>query len=66
VDLRCEQGHLHGIVLPDGRLEVSCRSRFCGAGRGVVVLHRFDLSTGEVTTKRYRDPVNNKEQKEEQ
>lgn len=57
MELRCERGHLHAIVLPDGRLEVSCRSRFCGAGRGVVVLHRFNLRTGEVTTRVYKDPA---------
>ena len=63
MDIRCERGHLHAIILPNGQLEVSCRSRFCGAGRGVVVLHRFDLSTGEVVeTKRYRDPFDNKKE----
>jgi hypothetical protein len=61
-ELRCEQGLLHGIVLPDGTLEVKCHSRFCGHMPGVVVLHRFDVHTGEVTTRRYRDPaVQNKE-----
>jgi hypothetical protein len=38
-----------------GIIEVKCRSKFCGAEPGVVVLHRFDAKTGEVLgTSRYR------------
>lgn len=66
MELRCERGLLQGIVLPDGRLEVKCRSRYCGSGRGVVVLHRFDLTTGQVVeTKRYRDPASEGKQNKE-
>lgn len=65
MELRCERGLLHGIILPDGLLEVKCRSRFCGSVAGVVVLHRFNVHTGEVTTRRYRDPAPLNEKKEE-
>ena len=54
-DVRCgakKFGEIH-----DGLLEVKCSSKFCGAAPGVVVLHRFDLLTGEeLETKRFRDP----------
>lgn len=63
-ELRCENGILFGIILPDGRLEVKCRSRYCGSGPGVVVLHRFDVRTGECTTRRYRDPANDNKKEE--
>lgn len=56
-ELRCG-GTMHGkLDIFDGKLEVKCNRRRCGAERGVVVLHTFDLNTGEmVGTKRYRDP----------
>lgn len=60
-EIRCV-GKRHGLLLhqPGGggawTLEVKCDSRVCGAGRGVVVLHRWDLTTGElVSTSRFRD-----------
>jgi hypothetical protein len=62
LELRCEEGLLHGIILPDGQLEVKCHSRFCGHAPGVVVLHRFDVHTGLVTTRRYRDPAPQKKE----
>lgn len=60
-ELRCEGNILHALVddegdKPAGVIEVRCRSKFCGKDVGVVVLHRFDLGTGEVTTRRYQDP----------
>jgi hypothetical protein len=56
MDLRCEN-KLHGIVIEDGVLEVGCDSRFCGAGKGVVVRHRFDMNTGELLhTQRFKQP----------
>lgn len=55
MELRCES-KLHGITTDDGFVEVKCNSRFCGAGPGVVVLHKFDLHTGAVKTTRYREP----------
>lgn len=55
LELRCEHKQ-HGLLLEDGRLEIKCSSRFCGAQPGVVVLHRFDLHTGAVETVRYKEP----------
>jgi len=47
-------------MVEDHHLEVKCSSRFCGAGNGVVVLHVFDLATGEMETKRFNDPLKKK------
>lgn len=55
MDLRCP-AKKHG-ELQDDVLEIKCDSRFCGAGPGVVVIHRFDVNTGElVETRRFKDP----------
>jgi len=55
MDIRCEHKK-HG-ELADGILSVKCSSRFCGAGPGVVVLHRWDALTGAaLPDKRFRDP----------
>lgn len=61
-ELRCG-GTMHGkLDIVDGKLEVKCGRRSCGAKRGVVVLHTFDLSTGEmVGTRRFADPVRNED-----
>jgi hypothetical protein len=58
--LRCSSKK-HAEVINDHTIEVKCSSRFCGAGRGVVILHRFDLTTGKSTTRIYRDPIKKKE-----
>lgn len=55
LELRCST-KLHAVVLDDFTVEVSCSSRFCGKRAGVVVLHRFNLFTGEMTTRRYKEP----------
>lgn len=56
-ELRCTQGKLFGILEGDV-LEVRCQSKFCGHLPGVVVIHRFDLATGEMLeTRRYRNPT---------
>lgn len=56
MDLRCPHKKF-GELSGDGLLEVKCSSSFCGAAPGVVVIHRFDPLTGELTeTKRFRDP----------
>lgn len=53
--LRC--GAKQHAVLRDGRIEVKCTSRFCGAKPGIVVLHYFHTTTGDLLeTKRYKDP----------
>jgi hypothetical protein len=47
---------MHARVV-DGRLEVKCASRNCGAGRGAVVLHYFDPVSGDlVETKIFKSP----------
>lgn len=56
-ELRCPN-KLHGLILDEDVLEVKCDSRFCGARKGVVVLHRFNVSTGKlIQTLRYADPA---------
>lgn len=48
IELNCDH-RLHARLFPEeGFVEVSCRSRFCGKKPGVVVLHRFDIKTGEL------------------
>lgn len=56
MDLRCE-AKKHG-ELDGGYVEIKCSSRFCGAGPGVVVIHRFDTSNGELRdTLQFKDPI---------
>lgn len=55
MDMRCNS-KMHGRLTDDGLFEVSCGSAFCGKKPGVVVLHRFNVKTGElVETKKYKD-----------
>ncbi|MGI0002441.1 MAG: hypothetical protein ACRD42_05115 [Nitrososphaeraceae archaeon] len=56
MNLRCAN-KLHGIV--DGDIiEVSCNSQFCGSYAGIVVLHKFNLNTGElIETRTFKEPV---------
>jgi hypothetical protein len=58
MELRCDSGRLHGYVIEaSGILEVSCRSTRCGKKIGVVVVHRFNLSSGQViSTRLYSEP----------
>lgn len=58
IELRCG-GTMHGkLSLVDGKLEVKCGRRICGARRGVVVLHTFDINSGDmVGTQKYADPI---------
>lgn len=54
-EMRCET-KLHAILV-DGELEVKCSSKFCGAAAGIVILHRFDLNTGQLLrTLKYKTP----------
>lgn len=61
MQLRCESG-LQGILkeYPDGKwlLEVRCKNQRCSErGAGMVVLHYFDIKTGELNhTRKFRDP----------
>lgn len=57
MDLRCESGRKHAELIEPGVIEVKCTDRYCGATKGVIVLHRFNASTGDlIETKRYRNP----------
>lgn len=54
-EIRCPS-RIHGIVR-DGRFEVKCSSKHCGAGKGVVVFHYFDLLSGDLLeTRKFRAP----------
>lgn len=58
-ELRCPS-RIQGIITSSGLLEIKCRSKACGARRGVVVLHYFNLLGGELTpvkTTVLNDPV---------
>lgn len=59
-DLRCDSKK-HAVLFPGEYLEVKCDSRFCGAQRGMVVLHRFDLQTGAmIATIQFKNPKGTK------
>lgn len=64
--LRCPNQILFGeLDQGDGVLEVKCRSARCGAGAGKVILHRFDIHTGNfLETKVFLDPVKLKKGRE--
>lgn len=54
-ELRCG-AKLHGEIHEEW-LEVKCRSRWCGARKGVVVIHRFDKESGKLLeTLKFQDP----------
>lgn len=59
-ELRCAT-KLHGVLPEPHTLEVSCGSKFCGKAPGVVVIHRFNLLTGECSTRLFRQPPPDKE-----
>lgn len=66
-NIRCPGRMVGRLGDLNGRLawETKCSSRVCGAGTGVVVLHRFDACTGELLdTRRYREPVQPKAREE--
>lgn len=67
IKLRCDS-KLHGILSPaSDMVEFKCRSVFCGARSGIVVLHQFSTETGEmVGTVRYRQPPVDSERRKEQ
>jgi len=55
MDLRCE--HKKHAELADGVFSIKCRQAFCGAGPGVVVIHRWTLSGERLSDQRFRDPI---------
>jgi hypothetical protein len=62
VEFRCENGIKFGETPEPDVIEVKCRSGYCGHAPGVVVLHRFRVSTGElISTARFAEPPNRKE-----
>ena len=55
MEIRCTNKK-HG-ELENGVFETTCNSRFCGAGAGIVVLHGFNVASGElVYTKKFKNP----------
>jgi len=60
--LRCE-GTMYGILSDDRQsLEVKCKRRSCGAGKGIIILHTISLDTGQVVkTERFAEPHQRKE-----
>jgi hypothetical protein len=55
MDIRCESKKYAEIN--DGVIEIKCKSRWCGGGPGVVVIHRWDARTGEVLKdQRFKEP----------
>jgi hypothetical protein len=53
-ELRCAS-RVHGVIVQPDVLEVRCHSRFCGKRAGVVILHRFEISTGKLLgTREYK------------
>lgn len=62
MDLRCPT-RLQAVLHEDGVLEVRCKNNRCGHAPGVVVIHRFNIKTGDlIDTKRYRDPTYHREE----
>ena len=56
MEFRCEHT-MHGVI-GDGTIEVKCKNNRCGARSGVIVLHKFSLSSGKlISTNRYTDPM---------
>ena len=56
MDFRCPS-RIH-FIKRSRVIEVKCHSKHCGAGGGAVVLHTFNIDTGELLdTKRFADPA---------
>lgn len=60
IELRCPHRKFGVVTTPadnEGRMEVSCPSRWCGRRSGVTVLHVFSTRTGElIDTRQFRSP----------
>jgi len=62
IDLRCDSKKHALLLVDDHTVEIKCNSRFCGHRRGTVVLHRFDLASGQlVKTLRFAEPEEGKQ-----
>jgi len=57
-ELRCDHGIKFGeLFIAEGVIAFKCKSRRCGAGTGVVVVHEFETETGKLLeTRLYREP----------
>lgn len=64
VDLSCPNRSRHAVLYPElGVVEVKCDRSHCGSGKGKVVLHRYNIQTGELTeTLRFADPTPRREE----
>lgn len=61
MDVRCESGKLHLILVEPGLIEIKCDRPSCGARDGAVVLHRFDAASGKLLeTMRFAEPPKRK------
>jgi hypothetical protein len=56
IDLRCPwQKHGEAVAGASGEIRFKCRECARKRGGGVVIIHHFDLATGDYTTRTYRD-----------
>lgn len=55
MEIRCENKKHFEIL--EGVIEVKCSSRFCGAGSGFVVIHRWTLTGDRLPDRRFADAV---------
>jgi hypothetical protein len=54
-EVRCPS-RIHGLIV-DGRSEVKCPAKHCGAGKGVVVFHYYSLPDFDfLETRKFQDP----------
>lgn len=62
IDLKCPNRSRHAVLDTEAEVvEVKCDRSHCGAGKGKVVLHRFNIHTGElVETLQFADPTHQK------
>lgn len=62
-DLRCSNGIKFGEINVElDYVEFSCRSNRCGKETGVVIKHRFSLTTGELReTLKFAEPKKGRE-----
>lgn len=58
IELRCPHRKFGEVITPgSATVEISCPSRWCGKSQGVVVLHLFSITNGELlSTRQFRSP----------
>lgn len=59
IELRCDNCILFGVLDVERKvIEFKCRSKRCGSGPGIIVIHRFDLTNGKLLkTYVFKDPI---------